>query len=329
MKGIDTLLLLVQATAINTGSHSLWAFATFILGDTQFPEFSTVVRVDDVQVLYYDSTTWKVISRTQHTSTNGDDFIQKGADIVIGDIYNTMKRRSHRAKIVNNHTEGVHVLQRLAGCVLENDKTSPVMEWDAYDGVEAMTDNMHDYTFSLEWEEFMLSKSQLEAVLKIYINVYQPICNQLLRHYLNKEKNVVLRKERPRVRLLQKTIRDTGEVKVSCLATGFYPRHINLTMLRDGRQVPHELLSDELLPNGDGTYQLRRTLSVSAEELRERHHYTCSVTHLTLDNKLDISWEPGEEPNIVITTIVVILVVLGVVLIFAIPAIVICKRKLR
>ncbi|KAJ8409188.1 hypothetical protein AAFF_G00242090 [Aldrovandia affinis] len=136
-------------------------------------------------------------------------------------------------------------------------------------------------------------------------------------------------RKRPRVRLLQKTIRDTGEVKVSCLATGFYPRHINLTMLRDGRQVPHELLSGELLPNGDGTYQLRRTLSVSAEELRERHHYTCSVTHLTLDNKLDISWEPGEEPNIVITTIVVILVVLGVVLIFAIPAIVICKRKLR
>ncbi|KAG5829938.1 hypothetical protein ANANG_G00320250 [Anguilla anguilla] len=69
------------------------------------------------------------------------------------------------------------------------------------------------------------------------------------------------------------------------------PRHINLTMLRDDRPIPdEELIFGEVLPNGDGTYQTRRTLSISSEIAREKHRYTCSVTHLALDNKLDINW---------------------------------------
>ena len=51
---------------------------------------------------------------------------------------------------------------------------------------------------------------------------------------------------KPRVRFLQKTLPDSGGVKVTCLATGFYPRHINLTLLRDGQPV-----SDHQITGGD------------------------------------------------------------------------------
>ena len=92
---------------------------------------------------------------------------------------------------------------------------------------------------------------------------------------------------KPRVRLLQKTLPDSGGAKVTCLATGFYPRHINLTLLRDGQPVPdHQITGGELLPNADETYQMRKSLEVSAEELQQ-HHYTCTAEHLSLDNKLD------------------------------------------
>ncbi|KAI1892970.1 hypothetical protein AGOR_G00138980 [Albula goreensis] len=101
-------------------------------------------------------------------------------------------------------------------------------------------------------------------------------------------------------------------------------------MLRDGHPIPEEeLILGALLPNGDGTYQLRRTLSVGAEELRERHHYTCSVTHLTLDNKLDIGWEPGNGPNIAVIASVVIVGFLVLVVVPAITAFVIYKRRVR
>ncbi len=73
---------------------------------------------------------------------------------------------------------------------------------------------------------------------------------------------------------------------MSCLVTGFYPRHINLTLFRDGQPVAdHEITGGDLLPNADGTYQMRKSLEISAAD---KHKYTCSATHLSLDNKLDI-----------------------------------------
>ncbi|KAJ8334789.1 hypothetical protein SKAU_G00404280 [Synaphobranchus kaupii] len=88
-----------------------------------------------------------------------------------------------------------------------------------------------------------------------------------------------------------KTHPESGAQQVSCLATGFYPRHINMTLLRDGQTVPEErLITGELLLNGDGTYQQRKTLSLSVKERPESHNYTCTVTHTSLSNKLDITW---------------------------------------
>ncbi|KAI1893147.1 hypothetical protein AGOR_G00140920 [Albula goreensis] len=328
MKGIIIFLILLQATAVHTDSHSLWAFATFITGETQFPEFSAVLMVDDIQVLYYNRSIQKLINRRQLSSDDGEfNVLEKGANVIFEDMYNNMKFESHQMIHRTNGSGGVHVYQRLAGCVLEKDQPSPVLEWDAYDGENARRYNMQNFTFLSPGQEYKLSKSHLEYVLKVFKTVYQPICIGVLKHYLKKEKNIVFRKERPRLRLLHTTCRDTGELRVSCLATGFYPRHINLTMLRDGLPIPEEeLVLGGLLPNGDGTYQLRRTLRLSAEELGGGHHYTCSVTHLSLDNKLDISWEPGDGPNTtVIISVVVVVLALG--LTSAIAACAICPQR--
>ncbi|XP_076126819.1 major histocompatibility complex class I-related protein 1-like [Alosa pseudoharengus] len=102
---------------------------------------------------------------------------------------------------------------------------------------------------------------------------------------------------KPRVRLFQRTLPDSGGAKVTCLATGFYPRHINLTLLRDGQPVSdHQITGGELLPNGDETYQMRKSLEVSAEEL-QHHHYTCTAEHLSLDNMVKIIIETESHPD--------------------------------
>ncbi|XP_042564089.1 major histocompatibility complex class I-related gene protein-like [Clupea harengus] len=119
--------------------------------------------------------------------------------------------------------------------------------------------------------------------------VFQPFCISTLERWLQLSKEIVLRRVKPRVRLLQKTLPDSGGAKVTCLATGFYPRHINLTLLRDGQPVSdHQITGGELLPNLDGTYQMRKSLEVSTEEL-QKHLYSCTAENLSLDNKLDIS----------------------------------------
>ncbi|XP_036388768.1 H-2 class I histocompatibility antigen, alpha chain-like [Megalops cyprinoides] len=222
---------------------------------------------------------------------------------------------------------GLHVYQKMAGFELNDGNPSPVISWHAYNGMEVLKYNVVNYTYNPLWPELIWSKLQLETVRTIFTNIYQPIFIKTLKHHLRKEKNIVMRKERPRVRLIQKTDRDTGGVTVSCLATGFYPRHINLTMLRDDWPITEqELTVGEVLPNGDGTYQLRRSLSVSEEELKVKHHYTCTVTHLSLDNKLDVSWEPEDDPGNVFITVVIVLVLIVFLTTF-IAAFIICKRR--
>uniref|UniRef100_A0A4W5QGZ7 Ig-like domain-containing protein n=1 Tax=Hucho hucho TaxID=62062 RepID=A0A4W5QGZ7_9TELE len=140
----------------------------------------------------------------------------------------------------------------------------------------------------------------------------------------NREKNVVMRKVPPRLRLMKKEV--SGGFQVSCLAFGFYPRHINLTLLRDGQPVAEQdLTGGEVLPSGDGTYQLRKSLEVSTEELKKRHDYTCTASHLSLDNKLDVSWESGAE-RVHLSTLSALLVM---VLIVIILGIFICVKRRR
>ncbi|KAJ7988766.1 hypothetical protein DPEC_G00312620 [Dallia pectoralis] len=156
-----------------------------------------------------------------------------------------------------------------------------------------------------------MGKIELEFVKLRLQTVYLPICINSLKVFLEREKRVVLRKVRPRVRLIQKAV--SGGVKISCLAFGFYPRHINLTMFKDGKPIrDKDLTGGEVLPNGDLTYQLRKTLEISAQELTEKHNYTCTASHLSLANKLDISWDPDQgEVGESRLSLLVLLVILG------------------
>ncbi|MBN3325196.1 DPB1 protein, partial [Atractosteus spatula] len=77
---------------------------------------------------------------------------------------------------------------------------------------------------------------------------------------------------------------------IICHVTGFYPREIEVNWIRDGDYLLEEgVLSQEVLPNGDGTYQVRKTLTVSSED-QKKHTYSCQVDHSSLDNKKSFEW---------------------------------------
>ncbi|KAL2092287.1 hypothetical protein ACEWY4_012085 [Coilia grayii] len=281
---------LVECLFSSSGSHSLWALSTFIIGETPFPEFSSVAMLDDIQLSYYDSNVGKIIYR-QYRSEHVQE-VHEDAINIYGEVYNNMKHRALLTSQKLNSTHGIHVQQRLAGCeLLDNGTAGPLRSWNAFNGVneEELQYNTEQKTIEVEgvWSATWsyLERNQVEWM---YANIYHPICIKALKRCLHIKKNHVMRKVKPRVRLLQKTVPDSGGVKVNCLATGFYPRHINLTLLRDGQPVPdHQITGGELLPNGDGTYQMRKSLEVSVVELREKHQYTCRAEHISLDNKLD------------------------------------------
>ncbi|XP_063051961.1 T-cell surface glycoprotein CD1c-like [Engraulis encrasicolus] len=284
------------------GSHSVWMMATYIRGKTPFPEFTGYLTLDDIVVLHFDSEEAKILHIDTHEASDTKFTAEELSYFrtYVGYIHGRLKNRASYLKKHFNDTKDISVFQRAAGCeLLENDKPGPMFNKDAYNGeiveveyYDADKDSLHTDRRLPDMNSFIwnhLSPSR-------YGLIYHPNCIQFLRNRLETERGRVLKKVKPRLRLLQKTLEDSGGVRVTCLATGFYPRHINLTLLRDGQPVPdHQITGGELLPNGDETYQMRKSLEVSTEELQQ-HHYTCTAQHLSLDNKLDIHLDGSLDP---------------------------------
>uniref|UniRef100_A0A8C9V1M1 Ig-like domain-containing protein n=2 Tax=Scleropages formosus TaxID=113540 RepID=A0A8C9V1M1_SCLFO len=284
--------------SLETACHSLRLLVTLISGDTQFPELTLVLMVNDIPVEYYDSNVTRIVSR-RHWIVNESIEESHLKNFVVQKIYKSMKMQSHLLTVFINQTiyrmhsspAGVHVYQKFAACDLEGDSLTRFFLQDAYEGVETRNYDILTQAYSPLVPELIWTKVQMETKKLTYINVYQPLCLRTLRRYLQENKNILLRKVRPRVRVMRKANVASGKMNIVCLATGFYPRHIKMTLLRDERAVPdEELTAGEVFPNGDGTYQLRRSLALSEEEQRKKHVYTCTVTHLSLDNKLDVRW---------------------------------------
>ncbi|XP_062398291.1 major histocompatibility complex class I-related gene protein-like isoform X2 [Sardina pilchardus] len=282
---------------LKSGSHSFWMFSIFLKGETPFPEVQTIFLLDDIQIGYYDSNDNKVV----HRGVNGP---QRTLDLEYVPQFNSGQMRNTASYLIEilNHTNSVHVLQRATGCQLhKNDDIGAFISKDAFNGeagdvlyYNRQLDTVHSDTV---WPGTVVS-----VCTPLMHRYYYSLCIAILKTSLDEEKNRVLKKMKPRVRLLQKTLPDSSGAKVTCLATGFYPRHFNLTLLRDGQSVSdHQITGGELLPNGDETYQMRKSLEVSAEEL-QHHHYTCTAEHLSLDNKLDVSLD--HEWDSVTTSIV-------------------------
>ncbi|CDQ71646.1 unnamed protein product [Oncorhynchus mykiss] len=309
-------LFLIYLPIVNAGksSHSLWGLATHVLGETEFPEFCVLWMLDDVQVGYYDSNSWRFISRTDE---NIDEEYSKTVQGASWDVYLSMRKRSSLLQHRFNSTTGIFVHQRLIGCELEdNEKQGQLMIKEAFNGIDGgvLNFNKLQYNYHPKWPELEFNQQRTQYIQMGLDKVYLPICIKSLKDYLKKEEKLVMRKVRPRVRLISKESTDTEGAKITCLAFGFYPRHINLTLLRDGQPVAeHELKGGQLLPNGDWTYQLRKSLTITVQELRERPNYTCTANHISMDNKLDVSWVPDTGPDS--ASIIPVVLVMAVVLI--------------
>ncbi|XP_072562183.1 major histocompatibility complex class I-related gene protein-like isoform X2 [Paramormyrops kingsleyae] len=310
------LLVLSSPHRTFSESHSLSLLATFIYGETPFPEFTLVLTINNVPVEYYDSNVKKIVSqRYWRPNISVED--TEGKYFVVEETHRSMKIATDLMMKHFNHTNGIRVYQKFAVCELEGDILSRYFLQDAYEGEETRTYDILGQKYKPLVPELIWNEKQMQQNTMIFINVYQPLCLKVLRQYLQQDKNVLMRRERPRVRVTQKRDPGTGGAQVCCLATGFFPRHINMTLLRDGQPVPEQnLAGGEVLPNGDGTFQMRKSLSVSEQQLREKHQYTCTVTHL--DRKEDFGLEPEDHPDVILITVLVVTVLAVIVLVVAV-----------
>ncbi|KAJ8262385.1 hypothetical protein GJAV_G00165850 [Gymnothorax javanicus] len=309
-----------------TGSHSLWYFITLTVGPSPFPEMVIVGMVDDVPVEYYDSIDRTMTSRWHLRKEEGDVAYAAMKRMAIANAAHSLNNKLQHMIEHFNHSISLHTYQRIAGCELDDDGTERFQAKDSYNGKDVVFYDVESYTWSSLVPEMQRDYWMMESYKALFHQLYQPLCVHTLKSYLHQERSILKQRVRPRITVFRRRVGEADRVEVTCLATGFYPRHIELTMQRDNQPVPRqELIGGDILPNGDGTYQLRMSLRVSRKELEERHHYTCSVRHVSMDNKLDITWDSQPMPKVALIS-GVSLTVLSTVLVFM-AAIFIWRRR--
>ncbi|XP_053743007.1 major histocompatibility complex class I-related gene protein-like [Synchiropus splendidus] len=274
--------------------------------------------LDDLQVGYYDSTLEQLVSNSREMVPLdlGQNTVR-----VLHHIQRSTKNRVTFFKQRYNLSEGIHVEQRLAGCEIQDGQRTFILSRDSFDGQDVDSLMYNTTHFSYTVSGYIVSRwdaLKWHYVQTLYQELYLLTCTAVLKQLMDQKKGLVTRRVRPRFRIFSRQVK--GGALLTCLATDFYPRHINLTLFRNGQVVEEDQLSaGPVLPNANGLYQMRKTLVLTEEELLQKHNYTCVAAHLSVDNRLQVSWRAESyhshrahfvSPLVVVATILLLILIL-------------------
>nr|XP_014346882.1 PREDICTED: class I histocompatibility antigen, F10 alpha chain-like [Latimeria chalumnae] len=224
-----------------------------------------------------------------------------------------------------NQTSGIHTVQRMYGCELQEDGTTKGFFQDAYDGQDFISFDKETQTWTAPVQQAVITKQKWDAERAMnqqWKGYLEGICIEWLKKYLRYGKETLERKVRPQVKLSDRPGSEKNSIVLTCMVTGFHPRAIDVTWIRDGETRMDNAHTDGILPNEDGTYQIKKTIEIGSDDKRS---YACEVDHGSLNPKLNVVWAPPSGSNMVIIIAVVIVVL--VLVAAAIVGFVMWKKK--
>ncbi|KAG7457571.1 hypothetical protein MATL_G00228550 [Megalops atlanticus] len=220
----------------------------------------------------------------------------------------------------------LHILQWKHGCQVEKSenglKFQKGFDQYSYDGEDFLSFDDANMQWVASVNQAVPTKQKWDGV---------QILNQYTKGYLEKEcmdwlsKFVTYseaqmaeqsRKSPPEVFVFAKAKDDKRTL--TCLATGFYPKDVEVHIMRDGVPLTERdgVTSSGILPNGDApeTYQMRKMVVIDTSDSAE---FRCVVKHETLKTPVELVWDRqclncgdgGCTVQVVAAVIVVIVVV--------------------
>uniref|UniRef100_A0A8C1M9K7 Ig-like domain-containing protein n=1 Tax=Cyprinus carpio TaxID=7962 RepID=A0A8C1M9K7_CYPCA len=197
----------------------------------------------------------------------------------------------------NDNRTNLHILQWRHGCAAECHSNGSVIFLQGTDEYAYNGDNL-TFNLSMHWKPLVLEHGIIwnrESVSRL-----ERKCVETLTSFndLQRDRKFSVGSH-PEVYSSVKASGSSEQQVLVCLATGFYPKHVQMEIRRDQT------------PNADGSFQLKKSLKILPSE---RSRYQCVVKHQTLTEPLIISWDEVNVLLPVITGLLVAFVVLAIIL---------------
>ncbi|XP_049328679.1 zinc-alpha-2-glycoprotein-like [Astyanax mexicanus] len=263
--------------------------------DSHLYDCTAVTLLDDRQIDFYNSSSNKPRTAKQNWLKNIPESDWKTSSEKLQYDRQLLNRLLDQQLNEFRHSQSDgHVLQWRHGCEVDRSLTvvKSISEL-AYDGIELIY-------FNCTSEMWLTSGKPTDRMLEKWNKDYRLIaikkcdeCVKVLEMYLQyrtaNTTDINTSQSPPAVHMFaKKSIRDSRKRILTCMATGFYPKDVKMSLRKFTTEIPdHLITSSEIRPNHNGTYQLRKSVEIQEDDKAD---YYCHVSHSSLTEPVIKLW---------------------------------------
>ncbi|XP_067268261.1 zinc-alpha-2-glycoprotein-like isoform X2 [Chanodichthys erythropterus] len=253
--------------------YSLSYMYSVISKSGEMSEFYTSVELNDIQMSLCHSVNkadfmTQLCEESERLFKESDDLHYKQQWLQI----NLKTLMEHKRKSSTRDTD-LHVLQWIHGCAVERHSNGSVMflqgtDEYAYDG-QTLT-----FDLSMHWKPLVLDHDIIWN--RKSVSRLERKCVKTLTRFIERQRErKFIMKSPSKAYLFVKASGSSVKQLLVCLATGFYPKHVQMEIRHNQMPLPDEQLnSDGIRPNADGSFQLMKSLEILPSETSQ---YQCVV----------------------------------------------------
>ncbi|KAG9492167.1 hypothetical protein GDO78_000598 [Eleutherodactylus coqui] len=272
------------------------------------PEYSIVGYVDDQEIVNYNSVSRRMLPRAEWMKKEEPEYWEAQTQRAKGN--EAVYRNNVRIALERfNQTGGFHTFQLMYGCELDDDGSIRGYEQLRYDGGEFIALDTQTGTYMATMSQALITTQRLNSPKVQWgerkRKYLENECIDWLKKYVENGREELERRVQPTVKVSGQ--HKDGTLMLHCQVYGFHPRRVDVKWMKNGVDDVPTYQTTHVLPNPDGTYQIR----VSADVMPgEGDSYSCYVDHSSLGAPLNIVWGP---PSSRVTPVVVAVVVVALV----------------
>eukprot|EP00063_Salmo_salar_P068893 XP_014043728.1 PREDICTED: major histocompatibility complex class I-related gene protein-like isoform X4 [Salmo salar] len=283
---ITTILISFMQFSI-VAPHSLHRHCIATQG-TLYPKNIQLVMIDDVTVYYYNSSAeQEAVVPEWLNHPEGIEFWQE----VNRNLKFNRFVMDTAVRVTSEHYNHSHdhFYQAHGRCGWKSDGTTEAFMSHAYDGKDFVSFDVSTRTWTAAVSHAVFYKRKRETDLEDLV--------RLVIHY-----------ESGCIRWLKKLLQ---------FSVTFREPKVQVEWLgAEGLPMVDGVSSGEVLPNGDGSYQLRKSLTVP-QEAQDTQSYSCLVLHSSVAGNITLTWAPKKNlANVLMAIVIIVSVVLILTVLF-------------